>query len=181
MNEVEKEKLRGISFEDMKNDPEKTKYVDEIVDGFRVLVMRGPCALTAYVGVPLGHKLAYTERDYKQYRRWWKRHNWYWRYAHWLIKLLFKEPLRRWRIEQALVGKIPNYDIDLRVHGGVTYSQMCDMRGAGYWWYGWDYGHYGDESFMDLGFGGGYGYPPVAGYKDALEAIEQLKRMEGRP
>lgn len=33
---------------------------------------------------------------------------------------------------------------DLNCHGGVTYTQACDVRGEGLWWIGFDCGHSGD-------------------------------------
>ena len=41
-------------------------------------------------------------------------------------------------------------DIPVDVHGGFTYSQEGDgYFPVGYWWYGWDYAHAGDESTSD--------------------------------
>jgi hypothetical protein len=46
-----------------------------------------------------------------------------------------------------------DYDcsIPFRCHGGITYSNWGDdeYRPKGYWWVGWDYGHYGDLCFFD--------------------------------
>lgn len=39
------------------------------------------------------------------------------------------------------------YDIDIAVHGGITYAEdglYADNREVQGWFIGWDYGHYGD-------------------------------------
>jgi hypothetical protein len=40
-------------------------------------------------------------------------------------------------------------DLPIRVHGGLTFSGAGDgkYRPEGYYWYGWDYEHYGDFSY----------------------------------
>lgn len=43
-------------------------------------------------------------------------------------------------------------DIDeiIDVHGGVTFSGDFDDRlPEGYWWFGWDHGHFGDATFYE--------------------------------
>jgi hypothetical protein len=74
----------------------------------RVMVMRGPSSLCAYVGIPENHPLA--GKDYR--------------------------------------------DLDIRCHGGLTFGCAGgqvenDVYPAGYWWYGWDYAHYGDAVVYD--------------------------------
>jgi len=47
----------------MKADPSGTIYKDFMVLGVRCLIMRGPGALCAYLGIPLNHTLAYKDYD----------------------------------------------------------------------------------------------------------------------
>lgn len=87
---------------DPEHDKRGTVYVDKEVEGYRYMVMRGPVALCAYVGVPNGHP-------------------WY--------------------------GKHYNH-VDVPVHGGLTFSGPGDQyRPREWWWFGWDYGHYGDHLY----------------------------------
>lgn len=49
---------------------------------------------------------------------------------------------------------LANFDYDgipIECHGGLTFGEMGDgdMRPDNYFWYGWDYAHYGDFSFYD--------------------------------
>ena len=46
------------TFEDIAQDVTGTIYEDYFDEGIRVLIMRGPCSLCAYLGVPVGHPLA---------------------------------------------------------------------------------------------------------------------------
>jgi hypothetical protein len=46
------------TFEEIANDKKSTVYADFIEDGIRCLVLRGPCAMVAYLGIPLKHPLA---------------------------------------------------------------------------------------------------------------------------
>ena len=97
------------TFEEAKKD-EHTIYVDEFIDGIRLVIIRGPVCLCAYYGLPVEHPLAGVNYD----------------------------------------------ELPVNVHGGFTFggefnrpyhhSQKC-MVLKGYYWYGWDYGHYGDQSF----------------------------------
>ena len=41
-----------------------------------------------------------------------------------------------------------NVDDNINVHGGLTFSDTIDFL-PDYWWFGWDYSHYGDASFYD--------------------------------
>jgi hypothetical protein len=42
---------------------------------------------------------------------------------------------------------IINPDEIVDVHGGLIFSGDHGLLGEGYWWFGWDYGHYGDAMF----------------------------------
>ena len=53
-----KTKEKYKTFEEMAADEPGTIYHDEIRDGIRFIIMRGPASLTAYLGVPLDHPLA---------------------------------------------------------------------------------------------------------------------------
>jgi hypothetical protein len=81
-------------------------FVDRHEDGVRFLIMRGPAALCAYVGIPESHPLAGHSYD----------------------------------------------DVPLQCHGGLTFAAKGEkMWHAGWYWYGWDYGHAGDRSvYSDL-------------------------------
>jgi hypothetical protein len=77
-----------------------------------------------------------------------------------------------------------NYDYDvIRVHGGLTYSNWGskdNFKPEGYWWIGWDYGHYGDLCFFDYKEQGFYCYewfPWTVEYveREILEVIPQFK------
>jgi hypothetical protein len=45
-------------FKKLAKDPVGTIYVDKFEDGVRVLIMRGPASLCAYLGIPESHPLA---------------------------------------------------------------------------------------------------------------------------
>ena len=96
-----------LSFKELAGLESGTILEDAYENGVRYLIMRGPCALCAYVGVPLDHPLA---------------------------------------------GK--DYDsIPLDCHYGLTFAKEGaedNYRPAGWFWYGWDYGHSGDRAFYDL-------------------------------
>lgn len=73
-------------------------------------------------------------------------------------------------------------DLPLECHGGLTFSEAGSgkERPAGFWWYGWDYAHFGDRSFYDLK------YPWEADAKewtveeveaDAKQTIEGFKAL----
>ena len=43
-------------------------------------------------------------------------------------------------------------DVPIDCHGGLTFSGGGDgYRPKGFWWYGWDYAHFGDYCFHDDG------------------------------
>lgn len=94
------------TFEELSTLKSGTILEDAYLNGVRYIIVRGPVALCAYVGVPSGHPLA--NRDYNE--------------------------------------------LPLSVHGGLTYAGEGDDKPwpKGYYWYGWDYGHYGDVTFYDL-------------------------------
>jgi len=50
--------------------------------------------------------------------------------------------------DHPLAGK-NYYDVDLGVHGGLTFSEIGDGKRwpKDFWWYGWDYSHAGDYPF----------------------------------
>lgn len=95
------------TFAELAQDEAGTIYEDGYENGVRYLIMRGPAALCAYVGVPADHPLAGHSYD----------------------------------------------DLSLECHGGLTFGGEGGGKGswpAGWYWYGWDYGHAGDKSFYDL-------------------------------
>ena len=51
-------KEKQKTFEELASDPEGTIYHDEIREGVRLLILRGPVSVNAYLGVPLDHPLA---------------------------------------------------------------------------------------------------------------------------
>ena len=51
------------AFEDIAKDEPGTVYYDEHSGGVRLLVLRGPCSVNAYLGVPLSHPLAGFDYD----------------------------------------------------------------------------------------------------------------------
>ena len=96
--------LVNKTFEECKSDKAGDIYADWIDGEFRCLIMRGPCSLCAYIGVPNGHPF---------------------------------------------YGKDCS-DLDIDCHGGLTFSAEAHGKWPeGYWWFGWDYGHYGDAVFYD--------------------------------
>ncbi len=46
------------TFKDIVNDPTGTVYIDYYEGGLRVIILRGPCSLCAYIGVSENHPLA---------------------------------------------------------------------------------------------------------------------------
>jgi len=47
-----------MNWQEIKEKPSGTILHDEFDEGIRFIVMRGPCSLCAYVGVPIDHPLA---------------------------------------------------------------------------------------------------------------------------
>ena len=101
------EETKELTFEELSKLESGTILVDDYENGVRYLIMRGPCSLCAYVGVPSDHPLAGKDYD----------------------------------------------DVPLDCHYGLTFSGEGgdeDFRPAGWYWYGWDYGHSGDKAFYDV-------------------------------
>jgi len=50
-------------------------------------------------------------------------------------------------------------DLNISCHGGLTFAQAGKDNeykwSAGWWWFGWDYGHYNDASLYDFKYGTG--------------------------
>ena len=77
-------------------------------------------------------------------------------------------------------------DIDVSCHGGLTFSQEGKDEGnwpSGWWWFGWDYGHYGDVAFFDLKDGRSWqGYEsrewsPKDVYDEFEEVINEFEKL----
>jgi len=51
------------TFEQLAEDAEGTVYVDRFEDGVRLVILRGPASLCAYLGIPLSHPLAGNSYD----------------------------------------------------------------------------------------------------------------------
>jgi len=51
------------TFEELAKDPMGEKYIDRYDDGIRVVVLRGPGSLCAYLGIPVDHPLAGNNYD----------------------------------------------------------------------------------------------------------------------
>ena len=73
-------------------------------------------------------------------------------------------------------------NLDVDCHYGLTYAGMGDdkYRPSGYWWLGWDYGHFGDMAFYDLKDGGGH-YDAIAWTPDMVvgefpEVLASIRR-----
>lgn len=77
--------------------------------------------------------------------------------------------------EHRYYGKDYN-EVDLRCHYGLTFSSEGDgkIRPKGYWWFGWDYAHFGDVTFFDFKEGGydGIEWTPDMVKFDVEEALE---------
>lgn len=73
-------------------------------------------------------------------------------------------------------------DIDIDCHGGLTFSRGGNKyRPLGYWWLGWDYGHYGDKAFyyLDprmsfLSDNGEHGWTPDEVLSEIPDVLKQL-------
>lgn len=50
--------MENKSFDELAKDKTGTIYHDEMRDGIKFIVLRGPCSLCAYAGIPLAHPLA---------------------------------------------------------------------------------------------------------------------------
>lgn len=89
------------TWEQQKAQPQGTILYDDFDGETRFIVVRGPAALCAYVGIPEGHPLAGLNEE----------------------------------------------KLDISCHGGLTFGKKGgrDPWSVGFWWYGWDYGHAGDE------------------------------------
>jgi hypothetical protein len=100
--------INSITFEQCKTDKAGTIYAEWEEDGYKLLIMRGPASLCAYIGVPKGHPLYGKDYD----------------------------------------------EVDIDCHGGLTFSgegsqDTSVYRTPGYWYFGWDYAHFGDVNFYD--------------------------------
>jgi hypothetical protein len=78
-----------------------------------------------------------------------------------------------------------NYDnvmmLNVGPHGGFTYSgdNSFEQVYFGYYWFGWDYGHYGDyQEFPDSVFGKGKKWTHGEILKEVLQIIIQLKELD---
>jgi len=93
--------------------------------GIPFIIMRGPASLTAYLGIPPGHpiiKSNYKMSDFKN------------------IGLSLKDV------------DITYDNINLDVHGGLTFGGNPEWLPPSNYWLGWDYAHSGDYAFYDLDF-----------------------------
>ena len=79
-------------------------------------------------------------------------------------------------------------EIDLEVHGGVTYSKeginISENQKIEGWFVGWDYAHYGDYTGFDLLFPehlrtGGKKWTTEEIYKEVQQACYQLNELKG--
>jgi hypothetical protein len=94
--------MSKLTWEEIRAKPVGTILYDELDEGLRFIVMRGPGHLCAYIGIPLDHPLANKSYD----------------------------------------------DLPVEAHGGLTFAKKGDgFRPKELFWYGWDYGHYGDYAF----------------------------------
>lgn len=55
--------IKQITWEDVVKDETGTIYLDKFDEGIRILIMRGPSSICAYLGVPEDHPLAGKEYD----------------------------------------------------------------------------------------------------------------------
>ncbi len=96
---------RRVTWEQVVSAKPGEVLADRFEDGLRFMIIRGPCYLCAYIGIPESHPLAGRSYD----------------------------------------------DITCRAHGGLTYSKAGDgqLKPAGFWFYGWNYGHYDDYMISD--------------------------------
>ncbi len=95
----------AMPFEELAQLDSGTVLLSKEYGMFKGLILRGPCSLCAYIGVPMWHNLA--GRDY---------------------------------------DSLPDI---ADVHGGFTYAAPIigiDVP-KDYWWFGWDYAHWNDETF----------------------------------
>jgi len=128
------------SMKDCLDDAPGTIYADWEQDGYRCLIMRGPCSICGYIGMKEGHPA---------------------------------------------FGKDYN-DIDVRCHGGLTFAHDDKTGGdrwpSGWWWFGWDYAHYGDVPFYDLRDGRVYYDDQEWSPKDVCaefpEIIEEFNKVQ---
>lgn len=82
---------------------------------------------------------------------------------------------------------LAGYDYDLlpvECHGGLTYGREGDgeFRPEGYYWYGWDYGHYNDYSYwgredQELPLPGEKDWTLKEVKEDALSAIWDMAKL----
>lgn len=57
--------IQGLEeFKKLADDPVGKIYIDRFEENVRVLIMRGPCSLCAYLGIPIDHPLAGNNYDH---------------------------------------------------------------------------------------------------------------------
>lgn len=71
----------------------------------------------------------------------------------------------------------------IECHGGLTFAREGNGHWPeGYWWFGWDYAHYGDACFYELKEGrvnyDEFEYSPQDVYNEFPEVIEQFKAIK---
>lgn len=90
----------------------------------------------------------------------------------------------------AYVGIPPNHpwatidimNIDLPVHGGITYKQAGAVKPGfyeHYIWLGWDYAHFGDAFFYtaELFRAGGQKWTVPDTFPDVIRAVEEIQTI----
>lgn len=109
--------------------------LEGVTEGVPWLILRGPFALLAYIGVPPYSKWAGQSYD----------------------------------------------DVPISVHGGLTFGEWGDgeARPKGLFWYGWDYGHYGDKLHIPFSsiLETGHDWTVEEVEKDTIDAAKQMAKL----
>jgi hypothetical protein len=119
-------------FETCKAAKTGTIFLDRFDEGVRFLIMRGPCSLCAYLGIPEAHPLAGKSYD----------------------------------------------DLPVQCHGGLTFAgKSSGSFPEGFFWYGWDYAHCGDQAMYDSGRTGETAWDVAMVEDDSWSAIYEFKKL----
>lgn len=143
-----------MTFEEAKAAPLGTIFIDREEDDARFIVLRGPGAICAYVGVHKSHQFIE------------------------LRNILEVED----KLEDKL-DSTSSCDIDLSCHGGITYEGMGEINALprDYLFFGWDYSHAGDAFLFDgkvsslLAKGDAKQWTPEMVDTDSKQAVEEFK------
>lgn len=92
-------------------------------------------------------------------------------------------------LNHVLAGKDPE-SMDIECHGGMNFADNGDgrLRPTGWYWFGWDYAHYGDyfffydtipalKEFQEWHLREDHKWFPDEVYEEVIDVVNQFKKM----